>query len=202
MKICLLTRKKVLVGVDYDLLLNGSGYRDFTAYKAMKNVQGGESYMSVLKGEIYEYDMQNGNTRFAIVISSNERSNDRYLSVILLTEEEKSKYSVPVICKGKMHCDCAAISFCYSDRLVEFIRQATDDEMKKIDEMLLKSLGINSQEKVVEKTVEVVKEVSVDGHEQYPTEADLIRAEALAKARTEANIYKDLYENLLAKMIG
>lgn len=172
---------------DYEILRNGSGYVDWTAYQALKKYQKGEEDMNFKRGEIYEYEMQNGIIKNALIISANFRQNNGYQNVIVLTDDEKDEaYSVPIVCGRMMYADCGMVSFALKNRIGNYIRTATDDEMKLIDEGIAKCLGI--EQKAVEKIVEV------------PVQDNT--SEELATAKAEAKIFKDLYEKLLAKVMG
>lgn len=185
--------------MDRELLRNGSGYVDPTAYKALSNYQKGESDMEYKRGEIFEYEMTSGReTKMALVVSADFRKNDRYINVILLTDEPKGQVNVPIVAGGgMMYADCGMVSFASNDRLGNYRRCATKAEMEKIDEGIAKCLGIES------KTVEVPEAKAVE----HPMPAAPVAQyadtfEELATARIEANVYKNLYEQLLAKMIG
>jgi len=183
---------------DFEIIRNGSGYVDVTAYKAITSYQKEVEKMEYNRGEIYEYEMNNGmGIKKALIVSANFRNGYGYLNIIVLTDEEKrDAYTVPIVCSGMMYADCAMVSFGRKHQLGNYIRTATDAEMKQIDEGIAKCLGIE------QKTVEVPVEKIVEVPAQYPAETHLKTAEMLAKAKTEAGIYKDLYEQLLAKMIG
>lgn len=175
--------------VDYEILRNGAGYVDWTAYQALKKYQKGEENMSFKRGEVYEYEMQNGMVKSALIVSADFRANNGYLNVIVLTDDEKEEaYSVPIVCGRMMYADCGMVSFALKNRIGNYIRSATDAEMKLIDEGIAKCLGI--EQKAVEKVVEV------------PVKQSDNTSEELATAKAEAKIFKDLYEKLLAKVMG
>ena len=193
--------------MDNELLRNGAGYVDFTAYKAILNYQKGENVMEYNRGEIFEYEMANRfETKKALVVSADFRAGERYLSIIVLIDEPKGQVNVPIVCEGMMYADCGMVSFATNDRLGNFIRKATDAEMSQIDEGIAKCLGIK------QKTVEITKEVPVIpvvGKTEMTangitTEHSLAVevVEELVAAKAEANVYKNLYEQLLEKMIG
>lgn len=187
--------------MDKELFRNGSGYVDITAYKALSNIEKENNKMEFKRGEIFEYEMKDRyETKKALVVSADFRSGDRYINVIVLTDEPKGNINVPINCQGMMYADCGMVSFATNDRLLDYIRTATAEEMSQIDAGIAKCLGI--EQKTVEVPVEKVVEVPVQVSAQYPSETHLKTAEALAKARTEAGIYKNLYEQLLAKVMG
>lgn len=180
--------------MDKELFRNGSGYADPTAYKALTNYQKGELNMEFKRGEIFQYKI-GYDYKPALVVSADYRANDNILNIIVLTEEEK-RDSVQIVCRGIMYADCSFISYGYANSFGSFIRMATEAEMEAIDAGIAKSLGI--EQKTVEKIVEVPATESIDV--QYVIEKQEIKEE-LASAKTEASIYKNLYEQLLAKMM-
>jgi hypothetical protein len=193
--------------MDNDLLRNGSGYVDFTAYKALQNYQKGENIMEYNRGEIFEYSTNNYDKKKAVILSADFRKESRFISILVLQDEAKGAVNVPVkTASGIMYADCGLVSFCTNERLGDFLRITTEEEMQQIDEGIAKCLGIE------QKTVEITKEVPV-----FPMESTLAMkahtltlenkpaveaVEEFAAAKAEANVYKNLYEQLLAKMIG
>lgn len=202
--------------MDYELRRNGSGYYDPTAYEALRNYQRGGSGMEFKRGEIFEYEQVNRvENRLALVVSADFRAGDRYISIILLTEEPKGQINVPIrMVGGIMYADCGMVSVAVNDRLFDFKKTATDAEMAQVDEGIAKCLGL--EQKMVEKVVEVPVEKIVEvqklpvtsqcsfTEEGFHSESmiDVEKVEELAAAKAEANVYKNLYEQLLAKMIG
>jgi hypothetical protein len=179
--------------MDNELLRNASGYVDYTAYKAIKNYQEGEEKMEFKRGDICYYETHSGHFKVALVVSAEYRSDNYYQSIIVLTDEPKTEDSVPVVCKGMMYADCGMVSFAQADRLSEYIRTASTYEMAQVDECMAKNLGIER------KTVKVPK----DNVAVVESKLELAEvSEELTKAQAEANIYKDLYKQLLAKMLG
>lgn len=183
--------------VDKELFRNGSGYADPTAYKALSNIERDED-MDYKRGEIFEIEMNNRpDTKKALVVSADFRSGENYLNVIVLTDEPKGNVNVPIVCEGKMYADCGMVSFITSNRLLRFIRKAREDEMNQIDEGIAKCLGLEMKdvglptESIAKIVAPMIAEPSVE-----------VFSEELATAKAEANIYKDLYEKLLAKVMG
>lgn len=190
-----------------ELLRNGSGYVDFTAYSAIKNIESENESMEYNRGEIFEYSTNNYDRKKAVILSADFRKESRFISILVLQDEPKGMVNVPVkTSSGIMYADCGLVSFCTNERLGDFLRITTEEEMQQIDEGIAKCLGIE------QKTVEITKEVPV-----FPMESTLAMnahtltlenkpaveaVEELATAKAEANVYKNLYEQLLAKMIG
>lgn len=178
--------------MDNELLRNASGYVDYTAYKAIKNYQEGEE-MEYKRGDIIWYETHSGKFKKALIVSADYRKGSFYQSIIVLTDEPKTEDSVPVVCGGMMYVDCGMVSFAQIDRINEYIRTASDEEMAQVDEILAKNLGIER------KTVKVPK----DNVAVVESKLELAKvSKELTKAKAEVGIYKDLYESLLAKMLG
>lgn len=183
--------------VNYDLLRNGAGYVDLTAYHAIKNYQKEKETMEYKRGEIFEYNANGNDGRKALVVSADFRSAGRYLSVIVLSDEIKGENMIPVVCGGQMYADCGMVSFATNERLGSYIRTASAKEMQQIDEGICRCLGL--EQKTVEVPIEKV--VEVPAPVAYESSSELL-SEDLATAKAEAKVYKELYEKLFEKMIG
>lgn len=184
---------------------NAEGYSDPTAYKALKSIER-EEKMEFKRGEIYEYELTNGQgTKYAVVVAADERSADRYISVVMLNEKAYGNYSVAVVAHSLMYAECDRVSFAMSERLSNYIRTATAEEMKEVDRALLSALGIEA------KTSESDESLA---DELENTRAELADAEKiiaeertsyhkllseLQSARSDAEEYKRTIKNLKAK---
>lgn len=184
-----------------ELFRNGSGYVDITAYKAINNIERSNSGMKYQRGEIFEYEMRDRyETKKALVVSANFRAGGRYISIIVMTDEPKGEVSVPIVCQGMMYADCGMVSFATDDRFGNYIRSASAEEMAQIDEGIARCLGI--EQKTVEVPVEKIVEVPGNVVSITDLSSDEGFSEELATAKAEAKIFKDLYEKLLAKVMG
>lgn len=189
--------------MDNELFRNGSGYVDITAYKAINNLERSNSGMRFQRGEIFEYEMKDRyETKKALVVSANFRAGGRYISIIVMTDEPKGEVSVPIVCQGMMYADCGMVSFATDDRLGNYIRSASAEEMAQIDEGIARCLGI--EQKTVEVPVEKIVEVTQPPMVLPEANEGTVEffSEELATAKAEAKIFKDLYEKLLAKVMG
>ena len=180
-----------------DLLRNGSGYVDITAYKAIKNVERNMNMAKCKRGEIFEVKMNNSDEiRKALVVSADFRSNRTWQSVLILMEEQKQEDWVPVMCQGMMYADCSKLSYIDSNRLYSYIRTATEDEMAAVDAMIAEYLGLKLENKT-----ECVPELIQSVHKE-PVQVFKDNSEELAAVQKEAEIYKNLYNQLLERLIG
>lgn len=148
--------------------------------------------MEYKRGEIFEYNANGYEGRKALIVSANFRSEGRFISVIVLQDEIKGENMVPIVCRGQMYADCGMVSFTTNERLGNYIRTASEREMQQIDEGICKCLGL--EQKTITKTVEKVVEVPTLVQDENITAAFM-------QAKAEANVYKDLYEKLLAKVM-
>ena len=138
---------------------NGSGYYDPTAYMAMMNVRKeGENKMEVYRGDIFyvksnRKDTMKETTGSPAVVVSNDKGNENsnFVEIVYLTADERNLIPthVNVMCKVPSVALCERISNVSKDRLEEYIRSCTDDEMRRIDEALMLSLGIKVIMKLV-----------------------------------------------------
>jgi hypothetical protein len=179
-----------------ELMRNGSGYVDFTAYTALKNIEKEKKAM-FKRGEIFEYEMKDrGDVKMALVVSADFRANDRFINIIILNENPVGEVTVPIICRGQMYADCGMVSFAHTDRMLDFVRKATDEEMAQIDAGIMECLGLE-RKKLPEAKIPEFKEIALMPEPKVET-----YSEELAMAKAEANIYKGLYEKLLEKVVG
>lgn len=221
-----------------ELKRNGSGYFDPTAFKALKNIykQEGSAKMEIYRGDIFFVDKyskdfgcgsEQSTGRPAIVVS-NDMGNkySSMVEVVYLTSQEKKPLPthVEVICQVPSTALCEQICSVSKERLSSFVRTCTDAEMKKIDEALMISLGIECAEGVpvddsakddqikqlkhdLEKKDEVIKELT---EKKNDAQGECKGAVTISKTieqfhiemQTERNLYKQLYEDLLEKVMA
>lgn len=165
--------------------------------------------MEILRGDIFfvrkafcEGNEQDAG-RPAVIVSNNignEHAN--IVEVVYLTSQEKKPLPthVEIVCRVPSTALCEQISTVSKERLVEFVRACTDDEMKRIDKALMVSLGIDQP----------VSEPSAP--EEVPTEENTNKNDLFKNAATfsidygavigERNTYKNMYEQLLEKVLS
>lgn len=142
-----------------DLKRNGSGYYDPTAYKAIRKFQNGGGTMEVYRGDIF-YIEDNYRTegseqrpgRPALVVSNNTGNyHSDIVSIVWLTTAEKKP--LPTHCKILSRTPstaiCEQVVTISQNRLGEYIRTATEAEMKEIDRCLMIALGLTEKAYVI-----------------------------------------------------
>lgn len=145
--------------------------------------------MTYKRGRIFEYDVKPGDTKTALIISADHRAGEDWLNIIILTDERRSETNIQV---AGLYADCGAVSFAWANRFGGYIDKANDAEMRLIDAGIMTALGLEKQPGIVMENDRVVippAETRTDGVE-------------LAKAQTEARVYRELYDRLLAVVAG
>lgn len=180
--------------------------------------------MEVFRGDIffvrkggYSIGSEQESGRPAIIVSND--TGNRYsdaVEVVYLTTKEKPPLPthVEVICKVPSTALCEQIFTVSKERLGEFIKECTKEEMVAIDKALMISVGVGvspaSTETVESAEVEELKMKLADNLEKIKQlEADNQKNSISLKDETkemklsiERDFYKEQYEKLLERMIG
>lgn len=147
----------------------------------IKEVKRGDIFY-IANSKYYATNPENEAGRPGIVVSCDElNEHSPSVEVVYLTTKDKKSMPthVPILCKINSTALCETIYTVSKDRLGDYVRTCSDEEMAAIDKGMLRSLGIGS---VIEREVE---------------EADTQDSSALA---VERNLYKTLYEQLLDRL--
>lgn len=223
-----------------ELKRNGSGYFDPTAYIALKNISINErkpKQMECYRGEIW-FVLKNGHDgtgtesgKPALVVSSDVNNHFlNYVSIVWLTKQTQNPQEthVEVQCKGSSAIAlCENITTVSKDRLVDFVRKCTDEEMAAIDEALRYSLSLpNEKERafdcpadcegaennlVKRKLAEAEKYLeeankrieALEGSIEYQNQLLQANSSDMAiRITAERDLYKSLYEKILERVIG
>lgn len=228
--------------MDKELLYNGSGVKDITAYKAILQ-SGGTGNMNnyeINKGEIWEVD-NNGSVRLVVVLACFER----YAATVMLQEQLPGSNAVEVRARDIMYADAGRLGWTFYDKMVDFVRTLSEDESYELrrriaealelpdDEAPLDSMAADANREIDGLQYEIaqlrqqLKEKTAEAEEAYEhMEANAARVdeleeekkaaavrktvepvdgwlrEELAAAKREAEIYKGLYEDMLARALG
>lgn len=204
---------------------NGEGYYDPTAYKAMKNMERDEN-MEIKRGDIWEVQMVNGNIAEFLVISATGKPGSIVTVVKLFENGILGENDVQIMCRGVKNVPCDTISFAKKEYFITYIRTLNDVEQAEVDAKLMEVLGLGKTPDPTE-TVEnaviadldaLVDKLNYENHrllmELEGAERKLKDAEnqipvfpveiekELLRAETQRDMYKELYEQMLEKMIG
>lgn len=119
-----------------ELKRNGSGYYDPTAYKALKSIEGGQKMKS---GEIWEVEVGKAELATCLVIAANER----FSSILLLTDESKSEDDIEVIARCIKYTNPMMLSYKFNSCFATFVKAMKDDEFATLKEVIAGKLGLN-----------------------------------------------------------
>lgn len=219
---------------------NGSGYYDPTAYIAMMNVRKGEKKMEAYRGDIFYVKSNRKDTAKEItaspaVVVSNDTGNEHsnFVEIVYLTSDAKNPMPThaKIMCKTPSVALCERISNVSKDRLEEYIRSCTKEEMRRIDKALMLSLGVEVSGSNTEEAEENIKALKlelgktkelgeelkhklkeeIDKREAMEKEVDDYRKKSMdvsdivdsrIKAVAERDVYKELYMNLLDRAVS
>lgn len=147
----------------------------------IKEVKRGDIFY-IANSKYYATNPENEAGRPGIVVSCDElNEHSPSVEVVYLTTKDKKPMPthVPILCKINSTALCETIYTVSKDRLGDYVRTCSDEEMAAIDKGMLRSLGIGS---VIYREVE---------------KADTQDSSTLA---VERNLYKTLYEQLLDRL--
>lgn len=172
-----------------ELLFNGSGYKDETAYQAMKNTLRDErdhmgQKIDYQDGDIVEITKQNGLTEEALLLKCHEG----YATAVILKERAPAENWMAVISRQKMYIDAGRPCYVYYDAIGQLIKGVGQSELGRIRRKVGNAIGLTFIDQ------EVVKEPNPVTSLDKDTIKELV--EALAK-ETESlrNEMKEIAEN-------
>lgn len=112
--------------------------------------------MDVLRGDIF-YIAKHGYTqaqgceqeagRPAVIVSNNKANeNSRCVSVVFLTTADKKPLPThcEIVARTKSTALCEGVTTISKDRLLDYVRSCTEEEMAKVEECLMIALGLES----------------------------------------------------------
>lgn len=173
-----------------DFIRNAERYYDPTAAALTKIER--EKRMDWKPGDIVTASRDTAEKKFIVL------ANDGYVltGTVLLTREYDS--FVPIICGGKMYANPYRLEYLNMNNYdLSLVRVATDAEMDALRAAIANILQIPTPTETAGE-----EEDSTDSIMVTAEEIDMMQNQAneLIEARTEAKVYRDLYERLLEKM--
>lgn len=174
-----------------DFIRNAERYYDPTAAAALTKIER-EKRMDWKPGDIVTASRDTAEKKFIVL------ANDGYVltGTVLLTREYDS--FVPIVCGGKMYANPYRLEYLNMNNYdLSLVRVATDAEMDALRAAIANILQISTPTETAEE-----EEDSTDSIMVTAEEIDMMQNQAkeLIEARTEAKVYRDLYERLLEKM--
>lgn len=174
-----------------DFIRNAERYYDPTAAAALTKIER-EKRMDWKPGDIVTASRDTAEKKFIVL------ANDGYVltGTVLLTREYDS--FVPIVCGGKMYANPYRLEYLNMNNYdLSLVRVATDAELDALRAAIANILQIPTPTEAAEE-----EEDSTDSIMVTAEEIDMMQNQAkeLIEARTEAKVYRDLYEWLLEKM--
>lgn len=153
------------------------------AYYTNKNVppKRGDIFY-IANSKCYATDPDNTAGRPGIIVSANELNEHSILvQIVYLTSQEKRfmPTHVSVMCNKPSTALCENITTVHKDRLGDYIRTCTEEEMTDIEDGIRAALGLAAVPRPVESAE---------------------REQDISAVSVERNLYKALYEQLLDKV--
>lgn len=143
-------------------------------------------YIEFTKGSVWQYENNKGVVKLCIVVSSNKRKNDKYISNLSLCDDARSSDDIKVSVNGVIQfAQPRMIGTCKSDQMIRKVGMASGSEMQRIDAAILDALGIVAPEKETDEPKAVVQ---VDDNQVVELKAKL-------------EVYKELYNELMKKVV-
>lgn len=174
-----------------DFIRNAERYYDPKAAAALTKIER-EKRMDWKPGDIVTASRDTAEKKFIVL------ANDGYVltGTVLLTREYDA--FVPIVCGGKMYANPYRLEYLNMNNYdLSLVRVATDAELDALRAAIANILQIPTSTEAAEE-----EEDSTDSIMVTAEEIDMMQNQAkeLIEARTEAKVYRDLYERLLEKM--
>jgi transcriptional regulator with XRE-family HTH domain len=192
--------------------------------KEMLEVRGIEK--TIEKGGIYEYTLQNGSRKYALCMSDDRRNDSKSVAIFVLTETE---YGHEVYVNGTpLYINPNRLSYGFVDNFGKFVTRISDKMMQDIEKAIVAAIGLQTQatgyiaNEDAEKIKRMVKALKDENEEKEKCieklhiQIQMLSAECnklasgvpnemhnaeLMKAHIERDLFKNLYEETLAKLL-
>ena len=186
--------------MDKELLYNGSGVKDITAYKAILQ-SGGTGNMNnyeINKGEIWEVD-NNGSIRLVVVLACFER----YAATVMLQDQLPGSSAVEVRARDIMYADAGRLGWTFYDKMVDFVRALMTEEEAELRQAIAAALELRQVEQgVAVSAIQAYENQAAIAEAEVKNLQQQLKEKTAEAASKEAEIYKGLYEQLLARALG
>lgn len=172
--------------MDRELFRQGSTHCfDYTAFRALQNIEREEKKMENKTGEIWGFETNNGIMREAIIL----KDHGQYSTVLPLFDTDNGSCDVTVNCRGQKFTSTGKMQYVFENRFTLYIRTLTAEEFGEIMDKVAESLGLQRKEVIKEVVKEVPKEVK--------TTVIADNSEELARVQAQLEVYKTMYNDLL-----
>ena len=169
---------------DKEIKYNKEGYKDDTAYKAIKNVDAADIPRA---GEVWYQEMDSGHTFHCIIVATNGNVS----TILRLTYKQREEHDVCVNVGGeKMYTNSCMLQYGVVTSMKRLERVLTDDEWYTVINRVAESLNLECK---------TGKTWNYRGT-QYTKQNFVSQSEEVCKIKAQLEVYKELYKELLAKV--
>ena len=146
------------------------------------------------RGDIYNFVRPNTPITKALIVSEvTEDSNN--VQIITIQDDKSNNTCMGIVVNGEMkYVDYTKVGFTFKDNLTQYIAVISYDEQEDLSERIARNFGW-----VEKKVVTITKEAPVP--EVKTPMVDLEMQIELAKAQTEASVYKEMYMALIKDVV-
>lgn len=178
-----------------EMLRNGSGYVDMTAYNGMMNAAPGEIWTQIDRDDEYY-----------LIIAINGKVN----TALKLTSRDTDG-SIPVGCHGQMYTNPAMLNYIFANRLGGYVKTMPKKEFEDVRKAVADALGftlpVDSEGRKTDEEQEMLKkqleEAKVDLCIHKDTNDMLGKSISRLEMEIEAcKPYREMYNVLLDKLIA
>ena len=201
---------------------NGEGYADPTAATAINNACKNAQWntMALYEGDIVEIGESRGTVGTYVVVAVH----DTYAEVLKLMRTKTPSAPYRIVAREEMYTDPGRLTYATFDRAQTFIRSMSADEVKSLKEAVKETLGLSEEgqssdekvkdlkkkkaeaedraaelEKKVQEMAEELQEMKkAPKEEQKESLQDDLE---LVKVKTQRDMYKGLYEEMLERLV-
>lgn len=170
-----------------DLKRNASGYYDETAFKAIRNIA-----ETPKPGEIWTD--RTGRKTYLIL-----QSRETVCSTLLLGKEDKDA-RLMVMAMVPMYTDPIMIGYTFTDMLGTYVKTLNDDSMAEVKQAVADALGITAVPSIPYAEIEALKKTKMALEDER--NAAMYETSKLTEELNRANIYKDVYMDLVDKLVA
>lgn len=184
------------------IMVNGSGYPDPTAGKAMAAVIKEEKKMNAhgyADGDIVTIETVGGEQEVLLL-----KCHRTYATTLKLSDRRPEENSMAIRSKGMMYTDTGRYMYAFYDKIISLVRSMKQEEFDEVKKKVAETLGVATavtetvleahEEKTVELDVDAVAEVLND----KLAEGRNLRDEFI-RCAAERDVYKKLFEDLMEK---
>ncbi len=148
------------------------------------------------RGDIYNFVRANAPLEKALIVSDVTEDIDN-VQIITIQDRKSNDHCMGIVVNGEMkYVDYTKVGFTFKDNLTQYLAVISYDEQEDLADRIASNFGW-----VEKQVVTVTKEAPAPVTKVDTPAVDMETQLALAKAQTEASIYKELYMALVKEVV-